>query len=114
MVLQNANHNNIVNFTLPHIIPTHTFGQMQAEIDAIFWTALQPTIHFYAAIQKLSNDSAVSPHCLDLVNVITPDGTEHSPSDRITVGSKINLNIVEDAVSPTDNAFPVSYYAFQG
>lgn len=84
---------------------------MQVENDN---AALPQTVHIYANISERNTDSAVNPHNLDLVSVITPDSIEHTPSGPVTVGSRINLTIIEDAVSPTDNAFPVSYYAFQG
>ncbi|KAK7684318.1 hypothetical protein QCA50_012642 [Cerrena zonata] len=71
---------------------------------------VQPTIHFIADVTQHNIDSAIKPHRLRLVNLIMPN---YTPPHSITVGSKIHLNIIEDAVSPTDNAFPCNYYAFE-
>ncbi|KAK7688197.1 hypothetical protein QCA50_008567 [Cerrena zonata] len=74
-------------------------------------SAIQPTTHLIADVTQRSDNSVINPHRLRLVNLITPD---YVPPRPITVGSKIHLNIIEDAVSPTDNAFQLDYYAFTG
>ncbi|KAK7693668.1 hypothetical protein QCA50_003238 [Cerrena zonata] len=72
---------------------------------------LQSTIHLFADVTQYSINSTTKPHRIRLVNLVVPN---YTPPIPITLGSKIYLNIIEDRVSPTDNAFPRDYYAFQG
>ncbi|KAK7680008.1 hypothetical protein QCA50_016954 [Cerrena zonata] len=71
----------------------------------------QPPIHLIADVTQYSINSVTKPHRIRLVNLIVSD---YTPPIPITLGSKIYLKIIEDRVSPTDNAFPRDYYAFDG